>query len=88
MATEVSENAPPHWGMKDQDTSFYSEAACRTTEAGRAVDFFSLRTRDISAAKTVCSSCPVRERCLEYAHNNKLVMFVFGGERMPGRNWA
>lgn len=43
---------------------WHDRAACRNTPD---VDFFPGPHTDISPARAVCASCPVRDACLDYA---------------------
>lgn len=47
--------------------------------------FFSMKKRDIMAAKKICSSCVVRELCLEYALANDEGFGVWGGMSVEER---
>jgi hypothetical protein len=75
-----------YYRVPDNEIEWWDQAACRHTEEGRAVDWFSLHKRDVRAAIRVCNTCPVKERCYEFAENNDLGWFVFGGvQRMKRR---
>jgi WhiB family redox-sensing transcriptional regulator len=56
--------------------SWMAMAACRgmSTES-----FISSQTRPLYAAKAVCSRCPVRSECLDYALAEESCVGVWGG---------
>lgn len=68
-----------NYGLKSGFLEWWDQSACRTTEEGRAVDWFSNVSKDINAATIVCLGCPVREKCLSHALDNNLTHYVFGG---------
>ena len=49
--------------------------ACR----GATTDFFSTHELEVARAKTLCSTCPVRLECLEYAQRAPERFGVWGG---------
>lgn len=51
-------------------------ARCRSLDSDV---FFPRDGVGVEAAKTVCSSCPVRQQCLEYAVANGIEHGVWGG---------
>lgn len=71
--------------MLDTDLSFYDQAFCRTPE-GQKLDWFDGSTTGQRKCKEACMiDCPVQRRCLEYAINNDLVAYVFGGHTYKER---
>lgn len=65
--------------ITDTDTTWMAAASC----AGAGPDLF-FPEKDAagsvySLAKQVCVTCPVRERCLEYAITNMIVDGLWGG---------
>jgi WhiB family redox-sensing transcriptional regulator len=57
-------------------TTWQSKAACRGLEA---TIFYPDPEEDGSEAKAVCSVCPVRQPCLEWALSNREKEGVWGG---------
>ena len=53
-----------------------ARGACRTVTG---VDFFPNDGAGVLAAQRVCSGCPVRPACLEYALDNAISHGVWGG---------
>ena len=51
-------------------------AACRSTDQGV---FFPERGESAGPARQVCSACPVRQPCLDYAITNRIAYGVWGG---------
>jgi len=51
-------------------------AACRSTDLGV---FFPERGESAGPARQVCSACPVRQPCLDYAITNRITHGVWGG---------
>ena len=51
-------------------------AACRGAELNL---FFPERGESAGPARRVCSACPVREPCLDYAISNRIVHGIWGG---------
>lgn len=58
-----------------QDDVIVKSAACE----GRTELFFSERTIDMRAAQVICSSCPLREPCLNEARSRPPFAGVWGG---------
>jgi len=65
----------------DQDRAWRNQAACRDSDpdlffpigsAGASVD-------EIVAAKAVCRSCPVEQKCLQYAFETNQETGIWGG---------
>lgn len=56
---------------------WWDQSSCRTVDHG--IDFFSGKMKDVSDAKKLCQGCPVRETCLQFALDNEIAFFVFGG---------
>jgi WhiB family redox-sensing transcriptional regulator len=54
------------------------QAYARCTEVDPEI-FFPERGGSSKAARAVCSTCPVRAECLEYALNNKEQFGIWGG---------
>jgi WhiB family redox-sensing transcriptional regulator len=61
----------------DLARAWQEQAEC-VQYAGR-VDFFPARGESVRDAKAVCSICPVRSECLEFAMRLKVVHGVWGG---------
>jgi len=53
-----------------------SDASCRGCDAG---EFFPSDGVGVERARSVCSQCSVRVRCLEFALTNRLDHGVWGG---------
>ena len=51
-------------------------AACRSTDLGV---FFPERGESAGPARQVCSACPVRQPCLDYAITNRITYGIWGG---------
>ena len=71
--------------MNDTDMSWQDEAACKDSDA----DFFpesGYNTAPIKAALAVCAKCSVRERCLQFAMDNKIEHGIWGGKTAPNRS--
>jgi len=62
-----------------------SRSACASTHSDL---FFSERPEDITAAKAVCATCPVREPCLENARANREEYGVWGGINFAERGFT
>ncbi|MPZ90254.1 MAG: WhiB family transcriptional regulator [Actinobacteria bacterium] len=54
------------------------QSAARCSEVDPEI-FFPERGGSSKAARAVCSGCPVRVQCLEYALNNKEQFGIWGG---------
>jgi WhiB family redox-sensing transcriptional regulator len=52
------------------------EGACRSRPD---VDFFPSDGAGVAVARRVCTNCPVRARCLEYALDEGITHGVWGG---------
>lgn len=63
--------SPPEGALDWQD-----EAVCAQTDPEA---FFPEKGGSTRDAKTVCSTCPVREQCLEYALENEERFGIWGG---------
>ncbi|MDQ1455366.1 MAG: WhiB family transcriptional regulator, redox-sensing transcriptional regulator [Actinomycetota bacterium] len=61
----------------DLARAWQEQAEC-AQYAGR-VDFFPARGESVRDAKAVCTICPVRNECLEFAMRLKVVHGVWGG---------
>ena len=68
-------------------TRWREQAACRGTDLDV---FFPERGETADHARQVCTACPVREPCLEYALSNRITHGIWGGlterERRPLRS--
>lgn len=56
--------------------AWMTQAACRDLTPGL---FFPFDDREVSQAKAVCDSCPVIDRCLDYALEERIDHGVWGG---------
>lgn len=59
--------------LADTDTAWMARRNCR------GVDMFPSDGAGVAAAKRICEDCPVKQRCLDYALDNKIEFGVFGG---------
>ena len=59
------------------DTAWMKHGACRTV-ADRDI-FFPDRGQSGREAKSCCAGCPVRDQCLAYALQNRILHGVWGG---------
>ena len=59
---------------------WWSEAACNDGQGALTHLFFSEELQDIAAAKAVCSTCAVREPCLQGAIARREPWGVWGGQ--------
>lgn len=50
--------------------------------------FFSNDQEDIMVAKQICSQCPVRQECLQYALEHRKIHGVWGGRSCRELRWA
>jgi WhiB family redox-sensing transcriptional regulator len=59
------------------DFDWMGDAACR----GSGIDFFPEETYNVDAPKAmaVCRTCPVREKCLDFAVKNNMKYGIWGG---------
>ena len=62
--------------MAHPDASWQLEALC--AEMGNE-PFFSEFSWDVSAAKLICSQCPVHDECLEFAIRHPRTKGIWGG---------
>ncbi len=72
--------------LTDQDIDWQELAACKD----QAVDMFFHEARGnhahvYDAAKELCRTCPVRQRCLDWACVNDIWHGVWGGLTVPER---
>jgi WhiB family transcriptional regulator, redox-sensing transcriptional regulator len=65
--------------LEAQFREWSETAPCKDAEG---VDFFSFERNEINKAIAVCTTCPYREKCLEYADFNKIEHGVWGGVNM------
>jgi WhiB family redox-sensing transcriptional regulator len=56
--------------------AWQQRGACRGADPNL---FFPERGESVKEAKAVCTGCPVREECLEYALENHEVLGIWGG---------
>jgi WhiB family redox-sensing transcriptional regulator len=54
-----------------------SNALC--AHYGEVVEFFIDRGQDDRPAKAICSRCSVRQECLQYALDNRILHGIWGG---------
>lgn len=59
------------YGLVDTEHEWMEQAACK----GHGDSWFKQSSKHLA----VCHTCPVRERCLEYALNNDIDYYVYGG---------
>jgi len=59
-------------------TNWEAESLCSKPE-NKELDFFSTDPGEVSAAKNLCFSCPVRGDCIEFALENGKIWGVWGG---------
>lgn len=64
------------FGLNNPDLSWQKDAACRGVNPEL---FFPTRGDDTRVASRICSSCPVREECLEYAISHVEKFGIWGG---------
>lgn len=62
--------------LMDASLQWSTDARCRGLDAGR---FFAKAAKDANEAVKVCTRCPVRSECLDYAIDNELEFGVWGG---------
>ena len=63
--------------------TFYDEALCKTE--GNLEVFFPSQGKKAKAALDICTVCPVRYECLEYAMNENMEEGVWGGTKQDER---
>jgi WhiB family transcriptional regulator, redox-sensing transcriptional regulator len=69
---------PPAWAQR---------ASCRGSDLDFYVDASKVANRPaVDAAKAVCSNCPVREDCLQYALRNGETFGIWGGRTEKERS--
>jgi WhiB family redox-sensing transcriptional regulator len=61
----------------DLAPAWQNDAQC--AKCAGEVDFFPARGESVRDAKAVCSVCPVRTECLEFALRHKVAHGVWGG---------
>lgn len=69
--------------LEDNDMSWQDNAHCRNT----GIDFFpetAYNTKAIPAME-LCESCPVKQRCLDFAMVNNINWGIWGGKTAPNR---
>lgn len=71
-------DARPEQEQTEGDPGYFSapDAACPTHDPDM---FFPGRRDDVSALRAICSSCPARIDCLEYALSNRVTAGFWGG---------
>ena len=64
--------------LVDPEAKWMSDASCRGMDFSV---FFPDPGRSDAArmAKEICKSCPVKDRCLEFANNNGIMYGIWGG---------
>ncbi|MCB0996458.1 MAG: WhiB family transcriptional regulator [Acidimicrobiales bacterium] len=62
------------------NSTWATEAACRTGDATNIALFFSEDLHDIAAAKRICAGCPALAPCLEGALEREEPAGVWGGQ--------
>ena len=69
--------------LEDTDMTWQDDAYCRDT----GIDFFPETGFNGKAlpAMQLCETCPVKERCLEFAMNNNINWGIWGGKTAPNR---
>ena len=65
--------------MKSKKKKWMNDALCRTGDASYLRLFYSFNKRDVVQAKKICSSCPVRIPCYDFAIRNKEPAGIWGG---------
>lgn len=81
--------------IPDQDFSWQDKAKCK----GMTSTFFKRKRGDSSVqdarAKAICSECPVRKRCLDFAMKNEIRHGIWGGllpterlRKMGRKRWS
>jgi WhiB family redox-sensing transcriptional regulator len=67
--------------LHNTDDSWMKEGACRTLNIGPTIFFLEMgkQSKVANTAKRVCSRCPVREECREYAIDNHIDHGIWGG---------
>ncbi|MEU6814011.1 WhiB family transcriptional regulator [Streptomyces sp. NPDC046860] len=91
---DITTHSSPHTGLRGiGDTSWQTRGACHGMDPQVADAVFFPLPRDhaaIAEAKDLCSDCPVRRDCLDYALENGLREGVWGGltaaDRRPWHN--
>lgn len=76
--------APPHPLVEAWE--WLRHARCRS----RGIDFFDDTPELVALAKSVCSACPVREECRDYAVRAGETHGVWGGmsaDELPRHRW-
>jgi len=70
--------------LVDSEAKWMSNAACSNMDFNV---FFPDQGRSDAAkiAKEVCKSCPVKDRCLEFANNNGIMYGIWGGVSVTER---
>jgi len=62
----------------ESELAWQREASCRGLGAERQAIFFPARGESVEEARTICSSCPVTDECLDFALENHCIG-VWGG---------
>jgi WhiB family transcriptional regulator, redox-sensing transcriptional regulator len=66
----------PRLKTAPQPTDWFDDAACRDADTEL---FFPKSDAHAAEAKAICATCPVRERCLEFALESRIPEGVWGG---------
>ena len=74
--------SPPGQRLTSSDPPERPQMRCRSDRVPTSV-FFSLAASDIDRAKSVCSRCLLRQRCLDAAKRNPKQQGVWGGQVFP-----
>jgi WhiB family redox-sensing transcriptional regulator len=66
--------------LNDVDHTWHADAACR--DLGNHLFFFERGDNfsTIAESKKLCATCPVSDRCLQYALNNNIIYGIWGGK--------
>lgn len=78
----ITTNTPPTDLHGVADISWHARAACNGVDPGTADELFFHTPNDdyaIAEAKEICSWCPVRRECFNYALDNEVKEGVWGG---------
>jgi len=66
----------PRIALPPTRTDWFDDAACRDADT---TVFFPVSEAGAADAKAICSTCPVREECLEFAVDTRQPDGVWGG---------
>ena len=66
------------WALNDREQDWKEQAACKGMD--RSIFFPALGYNQHSkVAIKICKTCPVKQRCTEFAINNKIAFGIWGG---------